>query len=43
MIRADVKWVWALREGPGEDEEGARCAAGALRPQRAPPPSAADR
>lgn len=43
LICADVKWVWALREGPGEDEEGARCAAGALRPQRASPPSAADR
>lgn len=42
LIRADVKWVWALREGPGEDEEGARCAAGALRPQRALLPGAAD-
>lgn len=42
LIRADVKWVWALREGPDEDEEGARCAAGALRPQRALLPGAAD-
>lgn len=42
LIRADVKWVWALQEGPGEDEEGARCAAGALRPWRALSPGAAD-
>lgn len=42
LIRADVKWVWAPREGPGEDGEGARCAAGELRPERAPSPSAAD-
>lgn len=43
MIRADVKWVWALREGPGEDDEGARCAAGALRLHCARSPRAADR
>lgn len=42
LIRADVEWVWALGEGPGEDEEGARCAAGALRPERALSPGAAD-
>lgn len=42
LIRADVKWVWAPREGPGEDGEGARCAAGRLRPERAPSPRAAD-
>lgn len=42
LIRADVKWVWALREGPDQDQEGARCAAGARRPLRALLPSAAD-
>lgn len=42
LIRADVKWVWAPREGPGEDGEGARCAAGELRAERAQLPSAAD-
>ncbi|KAL0629253.1 Protein GVQW1 [Plecturocebus cupreus] len=43
LVGADVKWVWASRKGPGEDEEGARCAAGELRPRRNPSPSAADR
>jgi hypothetical protein len=45
LVGADVKWVWALREGAGEDKEGARCAADALRPRpwRPPSPIAADR
>lgn len=35
--------MWAPREGPGEGAAGARCAAGALRPERAPSPGAEDR
>lgn len=41
-VSADVKWVWALREGPRADAEGKRCAARLWRPRHTLSPGAAD-